>query len=243
MFFLYICKVIVTDYIKILFNLKELVSRARNLESQFFFLFMVGIYKITNPIGKVYVGQSKNIEYRFTKYRSKASTKGQRKIYESLLNFGINNHIFEVIEECDISSLNERERYWQEYYQVLSENGLNCSYVKTNYKKGKNSYETLKLMSDCKKGDKNPMYNKIVSKETRSILSYKGKLRKHTVEEIQKVSGCNNYQYRPILNTETGIYYGTIKEACESLVGKYTVSVLYRILNGDKINKTKLIRT
>lgn len=35
------------------------------------------------------------------------------------------NHLFEVIEECSIEQLNERELYWGYFYEVLGENGLN----------------------------------------------------------------------------------------------------------------------
>ena len=43
---------------------------------------MIGIYKITNPSNKVYIGQSTNIKERFRKY-SKLSNKRQIKLYNS----------------------------------------------------------------------------------------------------------------------------------------------------------------
>ena len=36
---------------------------------------MIGIYKITNPIGQVYIGQSKDIKKRFTYYTNKSCKK------------------------------------------------------------------------------------------------------------------------------------------------------------------------
>ena len=83
----------------------------------------IGIYKITNPKGKIYIGQSINIERRFKEYK-KLYCSQSRKLYYSLKKYGVENHLFEIIEECDIILLNERE----EYYILLFKshiNGLN----------------------------------------------------------------------------------------------------------------------
>ena len=69
---------------------------------------MVGIYKITNPKGKVYIGYSKDIENRF-KYYKRLNCKGQRKLYNSLKKYGPDNHIFEIVEECNLVDLNLKE--------------------------------------------------------------------------------------------------------------------------------------
>ena len=84
---------------------------------------MIGIYKIINPNNKVYVGQSTNIKNRFIHYKS--LDKRQIKLYNSFQKYGIDNHQFEIIEECSEDILDERETYWGNYYNVLSE-GLNC---------------------------------------------------------------------------------------------------------------------
>ena len=86
---------------------------------------MIGIYKITNPNNKVYIGQSVNIEKRFKQYSSLSQTKLQKRLHYSFGKYGIKNHTFEILEECSIEMLNSRERYWQDFYNVL-EDGLNC---------------------------------------------------------------------------------------------------------------------
>lgn len=86
---------------------------------------MVGIYKITNPIGKIYIGQSIELHIRKRHYK-KGHCKGQPRIIRSINKYGWENHTFEVIENCEVKLLNERERYWQEYYNVTGEMGLNC---------------------------------------------------------------------------------------------------------------------
>jgi hypothetical protein len=85
---------------------------------------MIGIYKIISPTNKIYIGQSTNIENRKYYYASIKCDK-QHKLYNSLVKYGWEQHKFEVIEECSLEQLNEREIYWGQYYDVLSENGLN----------------------------------------------------------------------------------------------------------------------
>jgi group I intron endonuclease len=53
-----------------------------------------GVYKITSPTGKIYVGQSVNLEKRKKCYQQ-LQVKRQPKIYLSLLKHGWENHIWE----------------------------------------------------------------------------------------------------------------------------------------------------
>jgi group I intron endonuclease len=76
---------------------------------------MIGIYKITSPSGKIYIGQSTNIPEREKHYKKKKCIK-QPKIFNSLNKHGWDKHIFEIIEECHIDKLDEREIYWKQYY-------------------------------------------------------------------------------------------------------------------------------
>jgi len=85
---------------------------------------MIGIYKITNPTGKIYIGQSTNLKKREDDYVKLRCDK-QPKLYNSLKKYGWEQHKFEVIEKCSLEQLNEREIYWGLYYDVLEENGLN----------------------------------------------------------------------------------------------------------------------
>jgi hypothetical protein len=85
---------------------------------------MVGIYKITSPTGKMYIGQSTNIENRKYYYTSIKCDK-QHKLYNSLQKYGWEQHTFEILEECTLEQLNEKEIYWGLKYDVLGENGLN----------------------------------------------------------------------------------------------------------------------
>jgi group I intron endonuclease len=108
---------------------------------------MIGIYKIINPKNKIYIGQSIDIDRRFNEYKKKIRCKNQKKLYNSLINYGVDNHTFIVIEECDVQLLNERERYWQDYYNVLTE-GLNLLLTSTEDKVSETSEETKNKISE-----------------------------------------------------------------------------------------------
>ena len=79
---------------------------------------MIGVYRITNPKGFVYVGSSKDIVTRWKWYKKLRCT-SQGKLCNSLKKYGVENHIFEVIEECDIKILLERELYYGSIYKCL----------------------------------------------------------------------------------------------------------------------------
>lgn len=103
---------------------------------------IIGIYKITSPTNKIYIGQSDHIYRRWGYYKRLASNIQQQVgIYRSLLKHGVENHIFDIVEECELEELNTRERYWQDHYDVLKY-GLNCILVKTDEKPLINSEET-----------------------------------------------------------------------------------------------------
>ena len=111
---------------------------------------MKGIYKITSPSGKVYIGQSIDIERRFRHYK-RMVCKDQVKIYNSFLKYGVDAHIFEVLELCDTEELNNRERHYQNLYDSVA-NGLNLLYVKSEHFNGGHSEESKKKISDSLTG-------------------------------------------------------------------------------------------
>jgi group I intron endonuclease len=77
---------------------------------------MVGIYKITNPKGKVYIGQTQDIEIRWKYSYYNITCKQQPKLYNSLKKHGPENHMFEIIEECSLKQLNEREIFYKQQF-------------------------------------------------------------------------------------------------------------------------------
>lgn len=197
-----------------------------------------GIYKITSPSGKVYIGESSNIKKRIYFYKILSCHK-QSRLHNSLKKYGWEAHTFEVIEECSIEDLLCRERYWQDFYNVLGENGLNCELTNCGDYKRVLSQISKDKISAANSGKNNGMFGKKLSKEyLEKLQSYK-----HTDEAKLKIKnrsfGENNPNAKLVLNTDTGIFYGCVKDAADTLGIKR--DTLKQYLNGKRKNKTSFI--
>jgi hypothetical protein len=83
---------------------------------------MSGIYKIENPVGEIYIGQTKRtFEKRFDHYFV-LDCKKQKGLYNSFIKHGIENHNFYSIHELDKYSLQEQFNYWEIYYYEYYKN-------------------------------------------------------------------------------------------------------------------------
>lgn len=175
------------------------------------------IYKITNPNNRVYIGQSIDIKRRFRYYRN-LQCKGQPRLYNSLKKYGWETHIFEIIEKCKFEDLNIRERYWQEYYDVLdNDKGMNCTYVKTDVLPKRLSKNTKLKMS---KNNSGHMKGKKLSQET------KDKIRK------------NSARAKKVINKDTGQIFNSAKDCYNSLNLKIKYRSFICYLSGSLNNKT-----
>ena len=88
-----------------------------------------GIYKITNLDNeKSYIGQSLDIPERFRQH-IKAGLKREtstNRLYQSMQQDGVENFMFEILEIVPPAKLNEREKFWIDFYQT-NEYGLNSN--------------------------------------------------------------------------------------------------------------------
>lgn len=199
---------------------------------------MIGIYKITSPSNKIYIGQSLNIERRFKEYKL-LRCKKQIILQNSLNKYGVENHIFEIIEECNINELNTKERSWQEYYDVLN-NNLNCVYVNTETNKRICSDKTKLKMSLAKLGKKRPVefsetmrlikINKKLSQETKDKIKLSNTGKKRNSYKINEFSG------KKVIDNNTNKIYRTISIA--AIEFGYSISHFSSMLSGVKKNKT-----
>lgn len=152
---------------------------------------MIGIYKITSPSDKVYIGQSVDIQKRFTTYR-RLDCKNQSILYRSFVKYGVENHIFEILEECSLDLLNERERYYQELFLIKNKT-LNCKLTKTSDKSGFLSNETKLKISLSNKGKKR-------TQEHIEIMRLNSLGIKRSEETKLKISNANKGRVSPMLN-------------------------------------------
>jgi group I intron endonuclease len=174
---------------------------------------MTGIYKITNPKVKVYIGQSIDINRRFNEYK-KLLCNQSKKLYNSLKKYNPESHKFEILEECNVVELNSKEEYYilkhnshinglniklaskpswtgkkrPEHSDYLKQHGSGLSYLRTEQHKNN--------MSDIMKN---------VWSERRDDIIQKIKINK--IGKKTKSIKCN----------ETGIIYSSIKECSEQM--------------------------
>lgn len=91
------------------------------------------IYKITNTLNqKSYIGQTiTKLSERFAKHKYLANHPEQQHnvsyIHRAIHKYGIENFTFETVEQIDNSLLNEREKYWIQYYNTFVPDGYNLT--------------------------------------------------------------------------------------------------------------------
>ena len=221
---------------------------------------MIGIYKITSPKNRVYIGQSIDIERRFASYKNINQNKSHKRLRLSFLKYGIENHIFEVVEECLESELNTKERYWQDHYNVLSKKGLNCILTMSSNLSGKMSEETKSKISKSHLGKKKSEEHRKniglsakgrkLSEEHKLVLSNsnKGKVISEEHKEALRITrknelvsnigkkGKESHMARKVVDTTTGEYWDTLTECC--LVNELSIKNMSRKLNGTRRNDT-----
>ena len=119
---------------------------------------MIVIYKITNPLGKIYIGQTKNYTQRLYNYSNPNSNQIGRKLYNSIKKYSWEQHKVEVIQILENSPdvqgiLDNLEIYYIEIFNSVKK-GLNLTYGGNG---GKPSQETI---------------NKKIASKTNKILQY-----------------------------------------------------------------------
>lgn len=88
------------------------------------------IYIIRNIINnKVYIGQTKvSLKLRFQNHLSAARNGKDYVIGKAIRKYGEENFYIELLEECTIEELNEREKYWISYFNATNNKfGYNMS--------------------------------------------------------------------------------------------------------------------
>ena len=172
-----------------------------------------------------YIGQSIDIEERFRKY-FKLSCKRQPKLYYSLKKYGPENHIFEIIEECSLEQLNEREIYWGIHFNVLGENGLT---LKLGSGKGSLTNTTKQKISESLLGKKKTKEHCInlslarkgipSKRKGKPDLKQKGKPKPGAGGKGKEKIGSGPKSGNSIINIETNIVFNSIKECmiCENI--------------------------
>lgn len=92
----------------------------------------VGIYKIENKTnGKVYVGQSINIERRWRQHINSSFNEkddSNTELHRTIKKHSLNHFKWEILEECRVEELDEKEKFWIKELNSISPYGYNYSY-------------------------------------------------------------------------------------------------------------------
>jgi len=117
-------------------------------------IIMGDIYCITSPSGKKYIGQAKKklssgkkwgYLSRWRDHIVDSKTKNYcRLLNNAIRKYGHENLTVELIHECSVEELNDKEKYYISFYNTLSPNGYNLTSGGSN---SKQSEETQMLKS------------------------------------------------------------------------------------------------
>lgn len=145
------------------------------------------VYTITNRVnGKVYVGQTKNFAKRKAGHLYGARKGCPQLIYRAMRKHGIENFVFEVVEECEDELINEREQHWVTKYDSFN-NGYNMT--TGGNQNTRVSDQTKRVLSAKNTGKNNPMYGRKNPSRSKLNSTQKGVRRPAQSERLR---GRNN---------------------------------------------------
>ena len=142
----------------------------------------IGIYKIENLVnGKVYIGQSVDIEKRWGVHLSTIKNNKHKNIYlqNSWNKYGEGSFLFSIIEKCSAELLDDKEIHW---IKAHNSSNVNNGY---NLTQGGNSL----------RGELNPFYGKKHTQETIEILRAHSTGKHQTKESLQKQNESKKGKY------------------------------------------------
>lgn len=136
----------------------------------------IGIYAIVcNPTGKMYIGQSKVIRNRKNQHLNSLLKKKHYNNYlqRAFDKYGRDNFSFRVLENCEITELDDREAYWITYYKTNDDKyGYNLSPAGKDVK----TTPSLKFIQKCRENaiiqhNKNWTFINLLTGELRSVAT------------------------------------------------------------------------
>lgn len=163
---------------------------------------MIGIYIITNTVNdKVYIGQvgkgkNKTFMKRFDEHIWALNNNRHcnKHLQRAWNKYGEDSFTFDILEECSKDKLDEREKYWIDYYNSYK-NGYNCTLGGDGVSGYKHTEERKQKISKAVRGENHPLYGKHLSKEHKRKMSESLKSenntwrgRHHSEETKQKMS-------------------------------------------------------
>lgn len=151
---------------------------------------MIGIYKYTNKAnGKVYIGRSIDITRRRWEHFNKPSPYSY--FDQTLIKIGEDKFNFEIIEECSVEELQDREKYWIKFYNccVLDnrEGGYNLTRGGEEYRSEENPWARLSMIQ----------VNEIIDKLINTKISIQALAKEYGVHynTISDINRCKTWTW------------------------------------------------
>lgn len=141
------------------------------------------VYMITSPTGRIYVGSTINIEQRWNNYK-KYNCKDQPKIYNSLIKYKVENHIFEIVWQGSVLEMYKYETLIGWGFNVLEPNNLNLALPKYGDIYNCVSKETKDKIAKANKG-------KVVSENTKNKIRFSKQNISQTTKNKMSISAKN----------------------------------------------------
>lgn len=178
---------------------------------------VVGVYLITSPVGKKYIGSSINIKQRFAQYRN-LGCKKQQKLFASLNKYGVNNHCFEILYQCTQEELYKWERFFGEQFDVIN-SGLNFALPSFKDAPAIVSKETRLKQSKARKGLKISEISKIKMSESKKGKKHSDatKRKMGDIRRGKKFKKNKDVYGSIVINTKTGKTFKSITECAKHL--------------------------
>lgn len=169
---------------------------------------MVGVYKIQSPSGKIYIGQSWQVEHRIGSY-GRNHIKRQPKLFNSIKKYGLKCHKIEILHELppDVSQ-SVLDNYEVIYMQVHKECGFDLLNIREGGSRGKHSDESKKRMTVSQTGrkfsDATKLKQSILKRKPVFQYDLSGNIL-HRYESVRIAAGLLNLKHQNISACARGV--------------------------------------
>ena len=216
------------------------------------------VYAHINKIsGKVYVGQTNNIQRRWRNngieyYKYDKLDKDQSPFWKAIKSYGWDNFEHIILKE---NLTLEEANYWEDYYMHFyhskyNENGYNVRDAGSNGELSEQTKEKLSQIAKKKElwkgdrnprhldplcGERNPMYGKHHTEETKQKISNANKGKQLSDEHKQKIAdfmNTNHPRAKKVRCVETGEIFLSARKAAEAYHTSH--SCITRVCNGER---------
>lgn len=202
---------------------------------------MIGIYKYTNKDnGKIYIGRSVNINKR--KWEHLHSPSPYSFFDQTLAKIGEDKFDFEIVEECSMEELRDKEKYWIKFYNccVLDnrDGGYNLTRGGEEYRSEENPWARLTMIQ----------VNEIIDKLINTTISIQAIAKEYGVHynTISDINRCktwawaHEYNCNIRENAQGSLYRGTLNGT--AIINEEIAQSIIEDIKNSKLSLTAIAK-